>query len=264
MEKTIAEKLEALEKLQNIDSQLDEITILRGDLPREVQDLEDEIIGLQTRVERHTSAIQDKNEEIAERIAAIKESESLIIKYEEQQNNVRNNREFEALSKEIELQQLEMQISEKKIKQFNADIEQLNQSLANAQNVVEERKKDYETKKIELKTLEAESSEQEEKLLKKREKAIKVVDDRLTTAYEKLRKNAVNGLAVVNIKRNACGGCFHTVPPQRQSDVASKKKIIVCENCGRIFVDLEVVELIEKPKRRTSRKHAETENEIEE
>ncbi len=254
MENTIAEKLDALQKLQAIDSQLDEIKTLRGDLPEEIQDLEDEIVGLTTRVEKHQLAIDDKKAEITNRHNNIKESKALIGKYEEQQNNVRNNREYDALTKEIELQNLEIQISEKKIKQFDGDIVQVNESLERATHVVNERQQDLDSKKSELSSLEEESLEQEEKLNKKREKALKSVESRLASAYTKLRDNARNGLAVVNIKRHACGGCFHTVPPQRQADVASKKKIIVCENCGRIFVDVEVVEVVEKPKRRTSRK----------
>lgn len=239
MESTVANKLGALMRLQQIDSQLDEIRRVRGDLPEEVRDLEDEIAGYEVRVQKFDEEIQALNDNIAARKQAIKDSESLIRKYEDQQSNVRNNREYDAITKEIELQRLEIQISEKKIKESYYQIEQKNNEIAGTKQKLEERSKDLASKNGELQVIVSESEEDERQLMAEREEALKAIEDRLLTAYSRIRMNVRNGLAVVTVKRDACGGCFNTVPPQRQSDIASHKKIIVCEHCGRIFADVE-------------------------
>lgn len=239
MEITIAQRLDNLTVLQNIDIELDEIKKIRGALPDEVMDLENEIAGYQTRVEKHNGELADLEQNISNFKTAIKDAEKLIQKYEEQQMNVRNNREYDAITKEIELQQLEIQILEKKIRECYAKIDGKKEEMSSTIQLVEERKKDLGSKKDELSTIVAESEEDEVALLKKRDKALKNIDDRLLNSYERIRKNAKNGLAVVYVKRGACGGCFNIVPPQRQAEIRERKKVIVCEHCGRIFADIE-------------------------
>ncbi len=239
MESTVAQKLDSLIKLQQIDSKLDEILKIRGALPDEVRDLEDEIIGYQTRMDKHNNDIQDQHDQIAQNKNAISEASKLIKKYEEQQMNVRNNREYDAITKEMELQALEIQICEKRIREAEARIEAKQVELEETNGVLEERTKDLDSKKKELIMISSESMEEENKLLESREKAASKVEDRLLKSYNKIRDNARNGLAVVAIKRNACGGCFALVPPQRQAEVRERKKIIVCEHCGRVFADIE-------------------------
>jgi hypothetical protein len=249
-ETTIAQKLEALLKLQTIDSALDNIKKVRGDLPEEVRDLEDEIIGMETRLSKFQQEIATLDEQISSYKNAKKESEKLIIKYKEQQMNVRNNREFEAISKEVELQGIEMEIADKRIKEIDFKVLNKNDEVAGVESALFERKKDLEIKQKELELIIAESEEDEQKSLKDREKALKIVDARLLKSYEKLRGNARNGLAVVMVKRGACGGCFSSVPPQRQTDIKDKKKIIVCEHCGRVFAGVEdVIPAPEKEKK---------------
>ena len=249
-ETTIAQKLEALLKLQTIDSALDNIKKVRGDLPEEVRDLEDEIIGMETRLSKFQQEIETLDEQISGYKNAKKESEKLITKYKEQQMNVRNNREFEAISKEVELQGIEMEIADKRIKEIDFKVLNKNDEVAGVESALFERKKDLEIKQKELELIIAESEEDEQKSLKDREKAMKIVDARLLKSYEKLRDNARNGLAVVMVKRGACGGCFSSVPPQRQTDIKDKKKIIVCEHCGRIFAGVEdVIPAPEKEKK---------------
>jgi predicted nucleic acid-binding Zn-ribbon protein len=240
-ETTIAQKLEALLKLQTIDSALDNIKKVRGDLPEEVRDLEDEIEGLQTRLAKFQSEVENFETQISNYRNAKRDSEKLIAKYKEQQMNVRNNREFEAISKEIELQGLEMEISDKRIKEIDFKVLNKNDEIAGVESNLFERSKDLELKKKELQVIIAESEEDEIKSLKDRDKALKTVDARLLKSYDKLRSNARNGLAVVMVKRGACGGCFSSVPPQRQTDIKDKKKLLVCEHCGRIFAGVEDV-----------------------
>lgn len=254
MENTVAKKLEALVKLQKIDSQLDEIKKVRGDLPEEVQDLEDEIIGYETRIKKIEADIENIEKDNQAKENAIKESKQLIKKYEEQQMDVRNNREYDALSKEIESQDLDVQIFEKRIKESRISIENKKDQITETNELLDERKKDLENKKHELTEIIAETEVEEEKLMKQREKAGKALDDRLLHSYHRLRTNAVNGLAVVSVQRHACGGCFNMVPPQRQADIREKKKLIVCEHCGRVLADVEEVIEPEKPKRRTTRR----------
>lgn len=256
MEKTVAQRLEALEKLQSIDSELDEIKKVRGALPDEVADLEDEIAGYETRVDKFKGEVSDLEANITDHRTQIKNSEALIKKYEEQQMNVRNNREYDAITKEMELQNLEIQISEKRIKEAYAKIELKNEEIEKTAGELSERSKDLDNKKAELEVLIKESEEDEQKLMTDREKASGNIEERLLNSYNKLRDNARNGLAVVAVSRGACGGCFNVVPPQRQADIREKKKIIVCEHCGRILADVadEIVKEEPKPKRRTTRK----------
>ncbi|HCX22107.1 MAG: hypothetical protein CMB80_18915 [Flammeovirgaceae bacterium] len=254
MENTVAKKLDSLVKLQSIDSERDELIKVRGALPDEVMDLEDEIAGYQTRVEKQNQELAGLEDNINSNKAAIKDAEKLIKKYEEQQMNVRNNREYDAITKEVELQQLEIQILEKRIKEAYAKIDTKKEEIEQTKNTLSEREKDLDSKKAELDTITKESEADEEKLLKDRDKAAKNVEERLFKSYEKVRKNMRNGLAVVPVKRGACGGCFNVVPPQQQAEIREKKKIIVCEHCGRILADVEdeIVEEV-KPKRRTKR-----------
>lgn len=251
MESTVAQKLEALLNLQKIDSRLDSIFKVRGALPEEVQDLEDEIIGYETRLEKFNFDLVALEDDIKRFKENIKESEKLIKKYQEQQMNVRNNREYDAITKELELQDLEIQVSKKKITESQLKIESKNVEVGELKNILSERKKDLENKKSELDTIIAESENDENKLKADREKALKKLEDRLAKSYSKIRTNAKNGLAVVMVKRGACGGCFNIVPPQRQADIREKKKIIVCEHCGRIFagVEDEIEEEVTKKKR---------------
>lgn len=257
MENTVAKKLEALEKLQALDSKIDEIKKIRGALPEEVQDLEDEIAGYQTRIEKQGEEQKELEGTISGNKSAIKDAEKLIKKYEEQQMNVRNNREYDAITKEMELQQLEIQILEKRIKEAGEKIEAKKGEMDETKAILSEREKDLKSKQEELETIVKESEADEQKIEKDREKAAKNVEDRLLKSYDKVRKNMRNGLAVVPVKRGACGGCFNVVPPQKQAEIREKKKIIVCEHCGRILSDVEdVIEEEVKPKRRTTRKKA--------
>jgi predicted nucleic acid-binding Zn-ribbon protein len=255
MESTVAQKLEAIYNLQLIDSRLDAIVKVRGALPEEVQDLEDEIAGYETRLEKFQNDIESFEDDIKRFKENIKESEKLIKKYQEQQMNVRNNREYDAITKELELQDLEIQVSKKKIAETGVKIEQKKTDLDELNNLMKDRQKDLDLKKEELDTIVSESESDESKLRGERDKAMKKVEDRLVKSYTKIRANAKNGLAVVMVKRGACGGCFNTVPPQRQADIREKKKLIVCEHCGRILagVEDEIEEEGTKAKRRTAK-----------
>lgn len=241
-ELTVEEKLKALFELQMVDSKIDDIKRMRGELPLEVQDLEDEIEGLQTRVQKFEEDVVSLEESISNKKNEIKESQALIKKYTEQQNNVRNNREFDSLSKEIEFQTLEIELSEKRIKEFTAKIEDKKVIIVESKEVLEDRISDLETKKKQLDSITSETQKEEEELKNKSLKIQEIIEGRLVNAYKKIRGNARNGLAVVAVERDACGGCFNKIPPQRQLDVRSRKKIIVCEYCGRIFVDPDMQE----------------------
>lgn len=242
MESTVAQKLDALLALQKIDSQIDELIKIRGDLPEEVRDLEDELAGYETRIGKFKAEIDELQEEVSKGKQAIKEADKLIKKYQEQQNNVRNNREFEAISKEIESQELDIQLFEKKNKELQYRIERKNAEISEIETKMAERKADLEAKKGELDSIIAESTEEEKKLRVLAEEAAAKIEDRLMYSYRRIRSNSINGLAVVKVRRGACGGCFNQVPPQRQADIREKKKIIVCEHCGRVLADVEQVE----------------------
>jgi predicted nucleic acid-binding Zn-ribbon protein len=241
MELTIAQKLEALLKLQSIDSQLDELKKIRGDLPEEVRDLEDDIAGFETRIGKFNADIQVLEEEIDRNKAIKKDSEKLITRYKDQQMNVRNNREFDAISKEVELQTLEIELADKKINEASFKIRNKQEEIKATQSALDERKEDLKAKMQELNQITSESRDEEKGLLKDRDDQATHIEERLLKSYNKIRENALNGLAVVVVKRGACGGCFNVVPPQRQADIRDKKKIIVCEHCGRVFADVEGV-----------------------
>jgi uncharacterized protein len=255
MELTVSQKLEALLALQTIDSNLDEIRKVRGDLPEEVQDLEDEIIGYETRMGKHKREITNLDEEITNLKLAKKDAEKLIVKYKDQQMNVRNNREYDAISKEVELQELEIQLADKKIGEAGFRIKKKEEEIADTQSVLTNRKKDLENKKSELDLLVSESKEEEGKLLKDRDLQATKIEERLFHSYEKIRNNSANGLGVVLVRRGACGGCFNMVPPQRQAEIREKKKVTVCEHCGRILADVEeITEVIVKEKETKTKK----------
>lgn len=236
-EKSIAERLKALYSLQQIDSKLDSIVVLKGELPMEVSDLEDEISGIQTRIKKHENAIAEVDNEILKHNTNIKEAETLIAKYEKQLDNVKNNREFDALTKEIALQKLEIQLSQKKIREANAVKETKTETLNQFTAKLAQRTKDVEAKKVELQKIIEKTDKEEAKLVKESEKARKVIEDRILTSYDKIRKTYRNGLAVVPISRGACGGCFNRIPPQMQIEIGVMKKIIACEHCGRVLID---------------------------
>jgi predicted nucleic acid-binding Zn-ribbon protein len=234
---TIEKKLIALYSLQQVDSQVDKIRIIRGELPLEVQDLEDEIAGLETRVDNHIQETVAMEKAVADKKNAAKEALVMIKKYEEQQMNVRNNREYDSLTKEIEYQNLEIQLSEKRAKEFQASLEMKKEEIESAQKQLQDRKNDLEIKRNELDDIVAETEKEENDLIRTSEDNKQYIEERLLTAYTRIRKNARNGLAVVQIERDACGGCFNKIPPQHQLDIRMHKKIIVCEYCGRILVD---------------------------
>ncbi len=241
-EMTIAEKLENLYRLQSVDSEIDRIRTIRGELPLEVQDLEDEIAGLDTRIAKIEEEIKAMDTDISDRKNANKDADAAIAKYKEQQNNVRNNREFESLSKEIEYQELEIKLNEKRSKETKFKITNKKEVLDEAKERRKFRAEDLASKQAELDEIIAETQAQEEKLEKKSKSALKKLDDRLGNAYTRLRGNAKNGLAVVPVDRDSCGGCFNKIPPQRQLDIQTKKKVIACEHCGRILVPTDIVE----------------------
>lgn len=254
-QKTVAQKLDALTNLQKLDKELDKLHKLRGDLPDEVQDLEDEIAGYQTKIERYDNDIASYEQGITELKQGIKDAEKLIEKYNEQQMNVRNNREYEAISKEIEMAQLNIQLFEKRTREAYEKIDLKKADIEKVRSTMEERVKDLEVKKSELDELIKESSGEEQKLMDKREKISNSFEDkRLLRAYNKIRDNVINGLAVVEVQRGACGGCFAMVPPQRRSEIKERKKIIVCEHCGRIFNGVE--DVIEEPQPKKTRGRA--------
>ncbi|WP_372775739.1 zinc ribbon domain-containing protein [Mangrovibacterium sp.] len=239
----ISEKLKALFELQTVASDIDKIKTLRGELPLEVQDLEDDITGLKTRISNFDDDVKTLETSIQNRKSAIKESEALIAKYTEQQNNVRNNREYDSLSKEIEFQKLEIELSEKRIKEFTLEMNTKKETIESSKAQLSDREEDLERKKKELDEITAETKIEEEKLKSKGEKIEGMIETRLLTAFKRIRKNARNGLAVVTVQRDACGGCFNKIPPQRQMDIANRKKIIVCEYCGRILVDKDIMDV---------------------
>lgn len=229
--------MRALYNLQMVDTEIDKIKILRGELPLEVQDLEDEVAGLETRIANLRDEVTGFEQAVAKKHNEIVESQTLIKKYEEQQNNVRNNREYDSLSKEIEFQTLEIELSNKKIREFTHQMEERKLLIEESDSKLGERRGDLENKKRELDDIVEDTRKEEEVLITKSAEIESKIEERLLTAYKRIRSNAHNGLAVVTINRDACGGCFNHIPPQRQLDIKSRKKIIVCEYCGRILVD---------------------------
>ena len=260
---TVEEKLKALYQLQTTLSKIDEIRTLRGELPLEVEDLEDEVAGLNTRIERINTELEELRRAIAGRKADIESAKASIAKYTQQQDNVSNNRQYDLLSKEIEYQTLEIELCEKKIREANEAINYKTAELEESNAALDERQRDLTDKKNELEDIISETRAEEEKLRDKAKDLETKIEPRLLNSFKRIRKNSRNGLGIVYVQRDACGGCFNKIPPQRQLDVRSRKKIIVCEYCGRIMIDpelagvnLEQKEVPEKKSRRSSRRAA--------
>ena len=239
---SIEDKLKLLYHLQQIDTRIDKIRIIRGELPLEVQDLEDEIAMLKTRKENYETINKELGKKIDEHKRSINENLSLIKKYKEQLMNVRNNREYDSLTKEIEFQELEIQLAEKKTKESLFQIEMNNQQIEKSKLDLEEKEKEMKIKQVELTEISSETAIEEKRLLEELEYCKTNIEERLLTAYNRIRKSVRNGLAVVTIERHACAGCFNKIPPQHQLDITNYKKIIVCEFCGRILVDRHLAE----------------------
>ena len=261
---TVEEKLKTLYQLQAALSSIDEKRALRGELPLEGQDLEDEIEGLTTRVEKIKAEIADFQRAIAQKKGEIVEAEASVARYKNQLNDVKNNREYDTLSKEIEFQTLEIELCNKKIREANARIQDKQEELKAAEDLIGERNGDLEVKKAELEEIVAETRAEEDKLKEKVKDLESRIETRLLTSFKRIRKNARNGLGVVYVQRDACGGCFNKIPPQRQLDIKMHKKIIVCEYCGRIMIDPELAGVKidkvtgeeKKPRKRAIRKTA--------
>ena len=241
-EVSVEDKLKALFDLQKVASEIDKIKTLRGELPLEVQDLEDEIEGLTTRIDNYKKEIHDLETQINQKKIEIKDAEALIKKYQEQQKNVRNNREYDSLTKEIEYQTLEIELCNKRIKEYTQQIKDKKQQVEQTEKTVEERTHDLNVKKQELENITQETQKEEDELYRLSDEYALNIEPRLLTAYKRIRGNARNGLAVVTVQRDACGGCFNKIPPQRQLDIKMHKKVIVCEYCGRILVDDSLLE----------------------
>ena len=239
-ELTVEQKLKALYQLQTTLSKIDEIKTLRGELPLEVQDLEDEIAGLSTRIDKIKSEVDELKSAIAGKRVEIEAAKASVEKYKSQQDNVRNNREYDFLTKEIEFQSLEMELCEKRIKEFTAEEQEKSEEIDKNTKALEERQKDLDQKKNELDEIIEETKQEEEKLRDKAKDPETKIDPRLLQSFKRIRKNSRNGLGIVYVQRDACGGCFNKIPPQRQLDIRSRKKIIVCEYCGRIMIDPEL------------------------
>lgn len=240
IELTVEEKLKALYQLQTMLSEIDKIKTLRGELPLEVQDLEDEVTGLRTRIDKIKAEITELKAAIAAKKIEIESAKVSVDKYKAQQDNVRNNREYDVLSKEIEFQTLEIELCEKRIKEYTASEKEKSEEVGKSNEALEEREKDLEVKKSELDEIISETKQEEEKLRDKAKVLETTIEPRLLQAFKRIRKNSRNGLGVVYVQRDACGGCFNKIPPQRQLDIRMRKKIIVCEYCGRIMIDPEL------------------------
>ena len=243
-ELTVEQKLKTLFQLQTMLSKIDEIKTLRGELPLEVQDLEDEIAGLSTRIDKIKAEVEELRVAIAGKKVEIETAKSSVEKYKSQQDNVRNNREYDFLTKEIEFQTLEIELCEKRIKEYSADKEEKEAEVAKNELVLDERQKDLEQKKGELDEIISETKQEEEKLREKAKVLETTIEPRLLQAFKRIRKNSRNGLGIVYVQRDACGGCFNKIPPQKQLDIRMRKKIIVCEYCGRIMIDPELAGVI--------------------
>ncbi len=241
---SIEKKLKALYDLQLVSSKIDKIKILRGELPLEVQDLEDEIVGLQTRITKFDTEMSEISAQIEKRKKDIVDFTALIEKYKSQIDNVRNNREFDHLTKEVEYQTLEIELCKKNIKEYEVAIDVKKADQAKSKEVLEDRTADLNEKKEELEEIVSETRQEEEKLREEVKEIEKLIEDRLLQAFKRIRKNARNGLAVVYVQRDACGGCFNKIPPQRQLDIRLRKKIIVCEHCGRVLIDPELAGVV--------------------
>lgn len=253
---SVEEKLKTLYQLQTTLSAIDEKRALRGELPLEVQDLEDEIAGLTIRIEKIKNDIKEFQNAVVQKKAEINEAQASVERYKEQLNDVKNNREYDTLSKEIEFQSLEIELCNKKIREANVKIEEKNKDLQNNEELIKDRRVALEEKKNELDEIMDETRAEEEKLKEKAKELELKIEPRLLTSFKRIRKNARNGLGIVYVQRDACGGCFNKIPPQRQLDIRMHKKIIVCEYCGRIMIDPELAgvksekPVEDKPKRK--------------
>ncbi|MEG0038693.1 MULTISPECIES: C4-type zinc ribbon domain-containing protein [Bacteroides] len=239
-ELTVEQKLKTLFQLQTMVSEIDKIKTLRGELPLEVQDLEDEIIGLSTRIDKIKAEVSGLKSAIAGKRVEIEAAKAAVDKYKSQQDNVRNNREYDFLTKEIEFQTLEIELCEKRIKEFSAEEQEKSAEVATSTAALEERQKDLDQKKGELDEIISETKQEEERLREKAKDLETKIEPRLLQSFKRIRKNSRNGLGIVYVQRDACGGCFNKIPPQRQLDIRSRKKVIVCEYCGRIMIDPEL------------------------
>ena len=239
---TVEDRLKALYQLQMIDSEVDKIRIVRGELPLEIEDLEDLLAGMQTRLEKLNSELDAVNHEILSKKNANLDAETLIKKYEKQLKNIKNNREFSSLTKELEYKSLEIQLNEKQMAELQVKTLHKDEVISEVQAQVTDREEELSIKNKELAAIIKETEKEEKALLKKSEKAQEVIEERILKAYTRIRNKVVNGLAVVSVDRNACGGCFNQIPPQRQLDIQMHKKVIVCEHCGRILVDSNILE----------------------
>ena len=257
-EYTVEEKLKSLYQLQLIFSEIDHIKTLRGELPLEVQDLEDEVAGLRTRIGNITGSIEDIKTEEGKRRVKIEEAKAMIEKYTEDQNNVRNNREYDLLSKEIEFQTLEVEFCEKKLRQYASELKAKNEEIDRTNVLLEERICALDEKKAELEEIVSETKEEEEKLRDRAKILESTIEPRLLQSFKRIRKNTRNGLGVVYVQRDACGGCFNKIPPQRQLDIKMRKKIIVCGYCGRIMIDPELAGVkettVQAPEKKTRKR----------
>ena len=237
---SVEEKLRALYELQTVDTKIDELRILAGELPQEVKDMSDEVEGLKTRLTNIENNIKECETGISEHRVRIENANAAISRYKEQQNNVRNNREYDNLTKEIEYQELDIESSQRKIGKLTTELENFQADKAKTISDIEDRTVDLNQKRNELEAILSETKEQTEKLMLRAADLEKHIEDRLVTAFHRIRKNAHNGLAVVKVERDSCGGCHSKIPAQRQLDIRLRKKIIVCELCGRILVDAEI------------------------
>ena len=252
----VEQKLKNLYQLQTTLSEIDKIKTLRGELPLEVQDLEDEVEGLKTRIKKQEEDVEAFKADIAERHEKIKAAQEAIARYKQQLDSVKNNREFDMLNKEIEFQELEVQLQEKKINEAKKAIDERHASMESSNAIINERMEDLTANRTELEDIVTETKAEEEKLREKSKSLELLIEPRLLGAFKRIRKNSRNGLGIVYVQRDACGGCFNKIPPQRQLDIRMHKKVIVCEYCGRILVDPELAgvkiekPVEEKPKRR--------------
>ena len=247
-EYSVEEKLQSLFQLQSMLTEIDKIKTLRGELPLEVQDLEDEIAGLTTRIEKASSDVVEMSKGVTENKNTIEVSKAQIAKYQEQQDHVSNNREFDSLNKEIEFKNLEVELAEKRIREFTQAINAKKEEIESNKALVDEKKQDLEVKKSELQEIIEENRQEEERLREKCKNLELNIEPRLLQSFKRIRNNTRNGLGIVYVQRESCGGCFNKIPPQRQLDIRMRKKIIVCEYCGRIMIDPELAGVKEEPK----------------
>ena len=265
-EYSVEEKLKSLYQLQVIFSEIDHIKTLRGELPLEVQDLEDEVAGLRTRIGNISGSIEEIKGEEAKRRIKIEEAKAMIEKYTEDQNNVRNNREYDLLAKEIEFQTLEVEFCEKKLRQYAGDLKAKNEEIERTNVLLEERLAALEDKRNELEEIISETKDEEEKLRDRAKVLEATIEPRLLQSFKRIRKNTRNGLGVVYVQRDACGGCFNKIPPQRQLDIKMRKKIIVCEYCGRIMIDPELAGVkettVQAPEKKTRKRAIRKKDEV--